>query len=169
MFKNKKTAKKNNPWYIELIPYVIILIVVLLIRTFIFTPAVVDGPSMEPTLYNNQWLLVYKFTKIDRNDVIVFKYDGRYLVKRVIGLPKDTINCEDGKIYINDKELNDEYTIEDNTCTGQVTLKNDEYFVLGDNRAVSMDSRMIGPVKKNMILGTTNFRIFPITKIGSFK
>ncbi len=169
MFKNKKAAKKNNPWYIELIPYVIIFIVVLLIRTFIFTPAVVDGPSMEPTLYNNQWLLVYKFTKIDRNDVIVFKYDGRYLVKRVIGLPKDTINCEDGKIYINDKELNDEYTIEDNTCTGQVTLKNDEYFVLGDNRAVSMDSRMIGPVKKNMILGTTNIRIFPITKIGSFK
>lgn len=167
--ENKKTEKKNNPWYIELIPYVIILVVVLLIRFFIFTPAVVDGPSMKPTLHNNEWLIVYKFTKIDRNDVIVFKYDGRYLVKRVIGLPNDTVKCEDGKIFVNNKELKDKYTIEDNTCTGEVTLKDDEYFVLGDNRAVSMDSRIIGPVKKEKVLGTTNFRIFPFTKIGTFK
>ena len=154
--ENKKTEKKKNPWYIELIPYVIILVVVLLIRSFIFTPAVVDGPSMKPTLHNNEWLIVYKFTKIDRNDVIVFKYNKRH-------------KCEDGKIFVNNKELKDKYTIEDNTCTGEVTLKDDEYFVLGDNRAVSMDSRIIGPVKKDKILGTTNIRVFPFNKIGTFK
>ena len=166
---NNQDDKKTKVWYKELIPYIIIIIVVLLVRTFIFTPAVVDGPSMEPTLYNNQWLLVYKFTKIDRRDVIVFKHEGRYLVKRVIGLPGDTIKCEDGKIFINDEELKDKYAVEDNTCVFESVLNDNEYFVLGDNRVVSMDSRIIGPIKKDQIIGTTNFRIFPITKIGTFK
>ena len=167
--KDIKKEEKKTVWYKEVIAYLSIIAIVIVIRTFIFTPAVVDGPSMEPTLKSNNWLIVLKFTKIDRNDVIVFKYNKRHLVKRVIGLPGETIKCEDGKIFVNDQELNDKYTIEDNSCTGQIVLKDDEYFVLGDNRAVSMDSRAIGPVNKSQILGTTNFRMFPFTKIGTFK
>ena len=166
--QKENNNKKKSVWYKDIIGYLIIIVIVILIRTFIFTPAVVDGPSMEPTLKTKEWLVVLKFTKINKNDVIVFKYNKKHLVKRVIGLPGDTMECIDGQIYINDKHFEDEFNIEDNSCTGKIILNDDEYFVLGDNREVSMDSRMIGPIKKDQILGTSNFRLFPIKKIGKF-
>ena len=74
--KEIKKEEKKTVWYKEVIAYLSIIAIVIVIRTFIFTPAVVDGPSMEPTLKSNNWLIVLKFTKIDRNDVIVFKYNS---------------------------------------------------------------------------------------------
>lgn len=167
MKKNKKEEKKTNIWK-EILSYVLIILVVILIRSFIVTPARVSGPSMEPTLIDKDYLFVLRFTKIDRNDIIVFKYDKKDLVKRVIGIPGDTLTCSEGDIYLNGKLFNDKYTVENNYCFDPITLGKDEYFVLGDNRKVSKDSRMIGKVNKKDIIGTTNFRLFPLKKIGKF-
>ncbi|MGB4627819.1 MAG: signal peptidase I [Erysipelotrichaceae bacterium] len=153
----------------EIIPYIIIVIAVVLIRTYIITPVTVYGPSMETTLYSNDIMLLYKFNKnnIKRYDIVVFKYGNDRLIKRVIGLPGDTIKCLDGKIYINNEEKSNEYGYGSNLQFSQITLKEDEYFVMGDNRENSLDSRYFGPVTSEQILGTTDFIIFPFNRFGS--
>lgn len=155
----------------EIIPYIIIVIAVVLIRTYIITPVTVDGPSMETTLYSNDIMLLYKFNKNDikRYDIVVFKYGNDRLIKRVIGLPGDTIKCLDSKIYINNEEKSNEYGYGSNLQFSQITLKEDEYFVMGDNRENSLDSRYFGPVTGEQILGTTDFIIFPFNRFGSVK
>lgn len=163
--KKNKEEPKYAVWK-DFLSYVLIIIVVILIRSFIITPARVSGPSMEPTLLDKDYLFVLKFTKIDRNDIIVFKYDNKELVKRVIGIPGDTLTCSEGNIYLNGELYKDKYTIEYNYCFDPITLEKDEYFVMGDNRLVSKDSRMIGKINKKDIKGTTNFRLFPLKKIG---
>ena len=90
-------------------------------------------------------------------------------IKRVIALPGDTIECKDGIIYINDKEYKDKYAYGITNDFDRVILKDDEYFLLGDNRIVSRDSRYFGPVKEKYIEGKAEFVIFPITKFGKVK
>lgn len=163
---NKEEVKKNS-WVKELLPYIIILIVVILIRTFIASPSRVSGPSMEPTLYNGEWLILNKMDKnYKENDVVVFWYENRYLIKRIIGLPGDIVSCEMGDIYVNDIKLEDSYTVPNNICFDTIELGKDEYFVMGDNRNVSYDSRKLGAVNKKQIKGKIAVRIFPFNKIG---
>ncbi len=150
----------------ELMPYIAIFVVVMAVRTFIITPIIVDGASMEPTLQDGEMMLLYKLSDIKRNDIVVINNEQGHIVKRVIALPKETIEIKDNKIYINDKVIEDKYI----TNTGDVekiTLKSDEYFVLGDNRLVSKDSRDFGPVTKDEIMGTTNLVIYPFSNFGS--
>lgn len=150
----------------EIFPYVVILISVILIRTFIVTPVVVSGDSMNDTLNDNDILLLKKYDKsYDRFDIIVFKYQNSKLVKRIIGLPGETVKYKDGKLYINDEEINDEFSLItrdfDLSYLDIEIIPEGYYFVLGDNRNKSSDSRMIGLVSKEQIEGVTNFSIWP--------
>lgn len=153
----------------EVIPYIVIVVVVVLIRTFIITPVRVDGDSMKNTLKNGDILLLYKLSSINRFDIIVLdeEKDNEKIIKRVIGLPGETVAIKKGKIYINDKVIDDEYAYGETSDYNKVTLKDDEYFILGDNRLISKDSRYFGPIKDNEIKGKIVFRLFPFTKIGT--
>lgn len=153
----------------EVIPYVVIVVVVVLIRTFIITPVRVDGDSMKNTLKNGDILLLYKLSSINRFDIIVLdeEKDNEKIIKRVIGMPGETIAIKKGKIYINDKVIEDEYAYGETSDYNKVTLRDNEYFILGDNRLISKDSRYFGPIKENEIKGKIVFRLFPFTKIGT--
>ena len=153
----------------EVIPYIVIVVVVVLIRTFIITPVRVDGDSMKNTLKNGDILLLYKLSSIDRFDIIVLdeEKDTEKIIKRVIGLPGETVAIKKGKIYINDKVIDDEYAYGETSDYNKVTLRDDEYFILGDNRLISKDSRYFGPIKDNEIKAKLAFRLFPFTKIGT--
>ena len=153
----------------EIIPYIVIVLVVVLIRTFIITPVRVDGDSMKNTLKNGDILLLYKLGSINRLDIIVLdeEKDNEKIIKRVIGLPGETVAIKKGKIYINDKVIDDEYAYGETSDYDKVTLEDDEYFILGDNRLISKDSRYFGPIKKSELKGKIVFRLFPFTKIGT--
>lgn len=153
----------------EVIPYIVIVVVVVLIRTFIITPVRVDGDSMKNTLKNGDILLLYKLSSINRFDIIVLdeEKDNEKIIKRVIGMPGETVAIKKGKIYINDKVIDDEYAYGETSDFDKVTLADDQYFILGDNRLISKDSRYFGPIKDNEIKGKIVFRLFPFTKIGT--
>jgi len=155
----------------SLLPYIIIIIVVILVRTFIATPVRVNGSSMYPTLKGDEIMLLNKLGHIDRFDIVVLKIDGREdnLIKRIIGLPGETVEIKDNEIYINDKKLEDKYGYGVTYNIDKVTLKEDEYFILGDNRKISLDSRVFGTIYKNEIKGTTNFIMFPFKSFGKVK
>lgn len=152
----------------DLIPYIVIIIVVILIRTFIVTPVKVNGTSMYPTLKGNEVMLLNKLGKIDRFDIVVLKIDEENdnLIKRIIGLPGETIEIKDNHIYINDELLEDTYGYGVTYNIDKVILEEDEYFILGDNRQVSLDSRVFGKIKRKEIKGTTNFVLFPFKSFG---
>lgn len=152
----------------ELVPYIVILVVVVLIRTFIVTPIIVDGDSMSPTLTDGEMMLLNKLGSIEKNDIVVINNEEGYIIKRVIALPGESIECRDGVIYINDEKYDDNFASKTDDFVKQF-LNDDEYFVMGDNRLVSMDSRIFGAVTKEEILGTTNFVIYPFNKFGKIK
>ena len=150
----------------EIVPYIVIIVVVVLIRLFVATPVRVDGDSMNPTLSNNQILLLNKMDKhYKRFDVIVFNHNGNKLVKRIIGLPGDKVTYTDNKLYINDKLIKENYTRKNTDDFISDKVPSDMYFVLGDNRSNSLDSRYIGFVSKSDIEGVVNFSIIPPKKI----
>ncbi len=154
----------------ELMPYIIIVIVIVLIRTFIITPVRVDGDSMKKNLNDGDILLLYKLSDIKRNDIVVLKekIDNEVIIKRVIGLPGEEVKISDGKIYINNEEIEDNYAYGETLDEiDTIKLQDDEYFVLGDNRLVSKDSRSFGAIKKDNIMGKSIVRLFPFNKIGT--
>lgn len=154
----------------ELIPYVIIVVVVILIRTFIATPVMVSGSSMYPNLKGKEILILYKLGKIDRYDVVVLNgLEDDHYIKRVYGLPGEKIKIEESKVYVNDKVITDEFSYGLTSDYEEITLGSDEYFVLGDNREVSLDSRKIGAIKKKNISGTSSLIIWPFSKFGIMK
>lgn len=163
----------------ELIPYVIIIITVVLIRTFIVTPVQVDGLSMYPTLKDNEILLLKKYDKdYKRFDIVVLKYKNDKLIKRIIGLPGESIKYVDDKLYVNDKLVEENFSKNTETDDFDISyLLNEEetkipdnmYFVVGDNRDNSTDSRIIGLIKKEDIEGTVDFALFPFNKFGKIK
>ena len=152
----------------ELVPYVLIIIFVVLLRTFIITPVRVDGASMDNTLTDGQVLLLYKLAKVNRYDIVVVDEENidEVIIKRVYGMPGDTIEINHNSIYINGKVIDDQYGVGKTSDYAEITLKDDEYFVLGDNREVSKDSRYFGTVKESEIKGQTIYRLWPFTKLG---
>lgn len=156
----------------ETIPYLIIIGIIILIRLFIVTPVRVDGPSMDNTLKDGQLLILNKLdTSYNRFDIIVFKLSDDKLIKRIIGLPGDTIELKDNKLYINDEYIEETYLDKenldkDNGNYAKTTIKEGYYFVMGDNRKDSFDSRYFGVIEKKQIIGTVNIRLFPFNKIG---
>ena len=154
----------------ELIPYVIILIVVVLIRSFIVTPVMVSGTSMSPTLKGREIMILNKLDKkITRYEIVVLDTNHEDIIKRVIGLPGETISCENNTIYVNSRKIDDKFGSGVTSDFKKITLGKDEYFVLGDNRENSLDSRYYGPFKKKEIKGSTKLIVFPFHKIGKVK
>ena len=144
-------------------------------------PTIVKQTSMQDTLNPNDYIIMYRRAysgdkEPKRGDIVIFKSElqdengkNKLLIKRVIGLPGDKITINDGKVYINDKEYDESY-LKDGYTTGSVNnfkVPKGEYFVMGDNRVVSIDSRYseVGCVKKDAIKGRAVLRLFPFTKI----
>lgn len=155
----------------ELMPYIIIVVVVLLVRSFIVTPGLVNGSSMEPTLYNNELVLINKIglnKGIDRYDIVVVKYENSTIIKRVIGLPYETVEYINDTLYIDGEIVNTKVDFE-YTKDFKLTAGKNEYIVLGDNRNISKDSRIIGPVKEKDIIGKVDLVLFPFSKFGKVK
>lgn len=155
----------------ELMPYIIIVVVVLLVRSFIVTPGLVNGSSMEPTLYNNELVLINKIglnKGIDRYDIVVVKYENSTIIKRVIGLPYETVEYINDTLYIDGEIVNTKVDFE-YTKDFKLTAGKNEYIVLGDNRNISKDSRIIGPVKESDIIGKVDLVLFPFSKFGKVK
>ncbi len=157
-----------------LLPYIVIVVVVVLIRTFIITPVIVVGDSMYPTLDDGQILLLnkidYKFNDIERFDIVVIKLEKNEIIKRIIGLPGETVEYRNNVLYINGHEIENEYNFE----TDDFTLKSicncskipdGKYLVLGDNRTVSSDSRIIGLIDEKDIKGKTTISLWPVKKV----
>lgn len=151
----------------EYLPYVLILLVIILLRIYVVTPVTVDGNSMNDTLYPNDLMLLFKVGNIERYDIVVANHDNKKLIKRVIGMPNDKIKCVSGILYINNEEDTSGYGYGENIDFPEYILKDDEYFLIGDNRSDSFDSRYFGPVKKEDIVGKANFIIFPFNRFGS--
>lgn len=163
----------------EILPYIIVIVAVILLRQFIITPIQVVGTSMNPNLVDGELMLLnkitYKFNDIERFDIVVVDYDTEPLIKRVIGLPGEKVEYKDNKLYINDKLVKenfktngktDDYSI---TKEGYKTIPENMYFVVGDNRINSADSRIIGLIDKDIIIGKANFVLFPFNKFGIVK
>ena len=156
----------------ELIPYIVIILVVGLIRTFIVTPVIVVGDSMFPTLKENQILLLnkfdYKFNEIERYDIVVIEVGNGEIIKRVIGLPGENIEYRNNTLHINGHEEETIYNFDtENFSLKEICncdkIPQDKYLVLGDNREVSSDSRgPIGLIDKEAIKGSTKISILPI-------
>lgn len=164
-----------------LIRDIIIAIVIVLAITWVIKPTIVKKGSMQPTLYENNYLLVnkqaYAFGQEMRGDIIVFQSNmkdengkNEFFIKRVIGVPGDTIDIKNEKVYINGKEEDQDYTLEHKT-TGDITdlkVPEGKLFVLGDNRRVSMDSRSekVGCINQDDVMGKAFFRLYPFSEIG---
>lgn len=153
----------------EILPYLIIVIVVIVIRTFIITPVRVEGSSMYKNLNDGDILLLYKLGNVKQFDIIVLdeEYDDEIIIKRIIGMPGDTVSIKNNTIYVNDEAIDDVYGYGETSDYNKTTLGDDEYFILGDNRLISKDSRYFGPIKEEEILGKVIFRLYPFNKIGS--
>lgn len=161
--------RKMNEKVKEILSYVIIILVVVLIRTFIVTPIKVNGPSMEKTLKDGYFMILKKYDKsFSRYDIVIIDDDGNKIIKRIVGLPKEDIEYKDNELYINGEKEDTKYGY-GNTNDFVDYCASDEYFVLGDNREDSTDSRILGCIKKEKILGTTNFVLFPFNKFGKVK
>ena len=151
----------------DIIHYLLIIVIVIFIRTFIVTPIRVQQSSMYPTLKQNDIMILNKISKkIKRFDIVVFKRQNEFLIKRVIGLPNEIVKYEDNILTIeNCENIKDKQCIiEEKFITSDfsnVIIPEDYYFVLGDNRSNSVDSREFGVVHKSSILGKTNLIIFP--------
>ena len=159
----------------ELIIYGSIILAIILIRTFIVTPVRVNGTSMYSTLNDGEIMIFnkinYKFTDIKRFDIVVVKTENNKIIKRVIGLPGETLKYEDNVLYINGQEVKESYLKEKTEDfnineLGYKKIPQDCYFVMGDNRDNSNDSRIIGCVKREQIKGKTSLVIFPFKNAG---
>ena len=183
--EQKKTFREEA---LETFRFVLIaLAIVIPIRVFIAQPFFVSGASMDPTFADHQYLIVdeisYRFTDPSRGEVVIFKYPknpSQYFIKRIIGLPGETVVIAGtGKVTIKDKDgkitttLNEPYVVFPKSDNIERTLGADEYFVMGDNRAGSFDSRLWGPLERDLIVGRALIRLFPLSTVellpGQFK
>ena len=162
----------------EISVYVIIILIIILLKMYVISPIRVNGTSMDPTLENGDIMILnkigYRITKIKRFDIVVIKYKDELLIKRVIGLPGEKIKYVNNTLYVNGNKLDEEF---DKTYTynfslkeiGSTTVPDDSYFVLGDNREVSKDSRSIGFIDREDIVGKSSLTLFPFNRFGTKK
>jgi signal peptidase I len=158
-------------------------ITVFFVRYFLFKPFYVKGASMEPTFLENEYLIIdelsFRFRQPIRGEIVVFKHDGvekDYYIKRIIGLPGERVKVSDGKVTVYNQShpegviIDESYLPSDLLTLGEknVSLGDNEYFVLGDNRMNSFDSRGFGPVDKSAIVGRVLVRGWPLKRAQSF-
>lgn len=170
--------QKGN-FFKELITFAVIAAVIVIpIRMFIAQPFIVSGESMIPTFESGQYLIIdqltYRFEEPMRGDVIVFKYPQdpkKFFIKRIIGLPGEKVKIQGSDVLITmtdgtEIKLQEPYVMMHRETNSEIILGSDEYFVMGDNRIASLDSRVWGPLKKDMITGRAWLRLLPIEKSG---
>lgn len=191
--KTKPTTRIGSEVASTVLQILAMVAVLLLVRTYLFVPVSVDGESMEPTLQSEDRLLLNKQGHIDRFDIVVFpdptedtsrsSQAPKQFIKRVIGLPGDHVRVESDVLYINDEPIDEPYLeqklngLEEwdlytqdfslESITGQSVVPEEHYFLLGDNRGNSKDSRMFGFVPAESVMGETNWRLWPLMKFGS--
>ena len=175
---NLENKKKDSIW--DLIKFVILAVVIVMpIRMFIAQPFVVSGESMYPTFKDKEYLIIdeisYRFNKPNRGQVIVFRYPKNpqeFFIKRVIGLPNEIIVIKDNKIKIINEQnpegfyLDEPYILEDFKTDAIYQTGEAEFFVLGDNRNKSSDSRYWGILPRKLIIGRAYLRLLPIKNIS---
>ncbi len=163
---------------------IIALIIIVPVRYYIFQPFYVQGASMEPNFLNNEYLIIdeisYRFSEPERGDVVVFRYPRdkkQFFIKRIIGLPGEDIAIRDNQVIIYNQKYPDGFVLDEssylspNTQTAgnlRVSMGKDEYFVMGDNRASSLDSRSFGPIKRKDIIGRVFVRVLPVDRFTLF-
>jgi signal peptidase I len=177
--RNRSTLRNVIEWVAIIAAALVVAIV---IKTFLFQAFYIPSESMEPTLRPNDRVLVnklsYKMHAIHRGDIVVFKRPPteasdptiKDLIKRVIGLPGDTIEERGGLVFINGVQLKEPY-LPAGTVTNTLPVTKvgkDQYFVMGDNRTNSKDSRFIGTIPKSLIVGRAFIRVWPVSKIRLF-
>ncbi|MBP6866635.1 MAG: signal peptidase I [Candidatus Pacebacteria bacterium] len=179
------TAKKPEGifGYIwEILRFVLLAIIIVVpIRVYVAQPFVVSGASMDPTLANGEYLIIdeisYRLNEPERGDVIVFRYPKdttKFFIKRIIGLPNETVEIKDGVVTIYNEEnkngltLDESFLVNHSGGNSYLKLSSEEYFVMGDNRPASSDSRYWGPVPKDNITGRALVRLLPLKKISLF-
>jgi signal peptidase I len=155
---------------------IVSVVVSFLIITFLYQPVRVEGTSMLPELRDQDRLFinkfVYRFEHVSRGDVVVFRYPrdpSKSYIKRIVALPGDTIRIDDGHVYVNGARLLEPYVpkaYRDSRSMGEMTIPSDEYFVMGDHRSISSDSRDFGPVDRNLIYGKAEFIYWPADNMG---
>lgn len=161
----------------------IAVVTVFLIRNFLIQPFLVSGASMEPNFGSGNYLIIdeitYRFREPQRGEVVVFRYPGNpstYYIKRLIGLPGEKVEIRDGSVYIANSDNPEGAALEENylppglktTGSSSVELSAGEYFVLGDNRNFSFDSRSWGKLPRENVIGLARLRLLPITQISAF-
>ncbi|KAA6453035.1 signal peptidase I [Bacillus swezeyi] len=179
----EKSTKKKNSLFEWVKAIVIAVALALLIRAFLFEPYLVEGTSMDPTLHDGERLFVYKTVKyigeFKRGDIVIIDGDEKnvHYVKRLIGLPGDTVQMKDDTLYINGKKVSEPYLkankkeaeavgVKLTGDFGPVNVPKGKYFVMGDNRQRSMDSRNgLGLIDKKRVAGTSQFVFFPFNEI----
>jgi len=173
-------SDKEGSFFGELIRFVLIsLAIVIPVRLYIAEPFIVSGSSMTPTFETGHYLIVdqvsYRFDAPERGDVVVFRYPkdpSKFFIKRVIGLPGETIRIKDKSVLIYNETypdgllLNEPYIKDMPQENTETALGESEYFVMGDNRGASSDSRIWGPLEKDEIVGQAFLRLFPVTEFG---
>jgi signal peptidase I len=172
--------QNRESFFTEMIRFALItLAIVIPIRLFLAEPFIVSGASMEPTFDTGDYLLVdklsYHFEGPKRGDVVIFRYPkdpSTYFIKRIVGLPGDTVRINDGKVTIVDAAHPEGFTLNQSflsfvsSDSGTYVIGNDEYFVMGDNRPASSDSRTWGELPAKNIVGRAMLRLFPPKEIG---
>lgn len=201
----KKKNQKEESWLSTIVWCVIIILLVIGLRTYVFSPMKISGHSMDPSLADGERVISWKLSKVQRFDIVTLKAPddpSKDYVKRVIGLPGDKIQMKNDELYINGKHYDEPYlnkfktamkngTLADyypseykeiaNTTTiftenftlntlastkGSITVPKDTYFVMGDNRIISKDSRMLGFIPEKNILGVVKFIYWPLKEFG---
>lgn len=184
--EEEMTPTKKALYFIwDLLKVVVVsLLIILPVRYWLIQPFYVKGASMEPTFYDHEYLIineiVYQVGTPHRGDVIVFKYPkdpSQYFIKRVIGLPGERVEVADNHVYIYPANSSTKFILDEspylastvNTVGNNTwTLGANEYFVVGDNRNFSLDSRSFGPVDKDLIIGKVWVRGWPVWRAGVF-
>lgn len=166
-------AERKNEWIEWGKAIFIAIILAFILRTFVFSTSIVEGESMDPTLEDGERIifnkLIYYISEPARGDIIIIQQPQKYYVKRIIGLPNETIEMNDHTLYIND--IKQEHSFVNKQAQmltgdfGPITVPEDSYFVMGDNRAFSKDSRNgLGFIKREEIIGKSEFIIYPFSE-----
>ena len=182
--KDPSWLRQGTSYALEIIKvFLIALAIVIPVRYFLIQPFYVKGASMEPTYADHEYLIIdelsYYLRSPERGEVVVFKYPRnprQYYIKRIVGLPGDTIFIKDKKVIIKDGEkemmvLDETSYLDPSVPTNsfnysEVTLDENEFFVMGDNRTASYDSRHFGPIENDAIVGRALIRVLPFDRIG---
>lgn len=162
----------------DVISFIIMIILVIIIKTYVFSPIKVNGDSMYPTLHNKDIMILneigYYLNGLERFDIVVVDTGKDKLIKRVIGLPGESVRYFENELYINEELVEEDFNhaITHNFEMSEVdeeVVPEGHYFVVGDNRGDSLDSRTIGSVSKDQIMGKTSFIVYPFKRFGSVK